>query len=127
MAKRIYEKYDWSQVTDSMLQEASQLFSENYGVWGKNAGRVGRAFAKEGKLTQVDTIPSAYKNRKPCTDRAQFLPKDGACSYVRVTVDNHLAGNVFACRWTYNNKSVCWITQLVVHRDYRERRLAVAS
>jgi hypothetical protein len=35
MAKRIYEKYDGSQVTDSMLQEASQLFSENYGVWGR--------------------------------------------------------------------------------------------
>jgi hypothetical protein len=57
--------------------------------------------------------------------RAQFLPKDAACSYVRVTIDNNLAGNVFACRWTYNDKSVCWITQLVVHRDYRERRLAV--
>lgn len=24
----------------------------------------------------------------------------------------------------YNNKSVCWITQLVVHREYRERGLA---
>ena len=35
MAKRIYEKYDGSQVTDSMLQEVSQLFSENYGVWGR--------------------------------------------------------------------------------------------
>jgi len=56
--------------------------------------------------------------------RAQFLPKGSACSYVRVTVDNYLARNVFAYRWTYN-KSVCWITQLVVHRDCRERRLAV--
>lgn len=55
MAKRIYEKYDGSQATDSMLQEASQLFSENYGVWGKNAVRVERAFAKEGKLPQVDS------------------------------------------------------------------------
>jgi hypothetical protein len=61
MAKRIYEKYDGSQVTDSMLQEASQLFSENYGVWGKNAVRVGSSFVREGKLAQVDTMPSVYK------------------------------------------------------------------
>ena len=35
VTKTIYEKYDGSQVTDSMIQEASQLFSENYGVWGR--------------------------------------------------------------------------------------------
>jgi hypothetical protein len=42
-----------------------------------------------------------------------------------VIVDDCLAGNAFACRWMYNGKCVCWITQLVVHRDYRERGLAV--
>ncbi len=56
--------------------------------------------------------------------RAQYLPTNVACSYVRVTVDGRLAGNAFACRWMYNNKSVCWITQLVVHYDYRENGLA---
>lgn len=44
---------------------------------------------------------------------------------MRVTVDGHLAGNAFACRWAYNNKNVCGVTQLVVHQDYRERRLAM--
>lgn len=43
---------------------------------------------------------------------------------MRVTVDGRLAGNAFACRWAYGNKTVCWITQLVVHQDYRERGLA---
>lgn len=57
--------------------------------------------------------------------RDQCLPEGAACSYVRVFVDDYLAGNVFACRWKYNNQSVCWITQLVVHREYRERGLAV--
>lgn len=45
---------------------------------------------------------------------------------MRVTVDGCLAGNAFACRWAYDNKTVCWITQLVVHQDYRERRLAMS-
>ncbi len=43
--------------------------------------------------------------------RAQYLPKCAACSYVRITVDGHLAGNDFSCRWTYINRSVCWVTQ----------------
>lgn len=57
--------------------------------------------------------------------RAGYLPMNAACSYVKVTVDGCLAGNALACRWSYQNKSVCWITQLVVHRDYRERGIAV--
>lgn len=56
--------------------------------------------------------------------RADYLPDDTTCSYVRVTVDGCLTGNAFACRWTYDNKTVCWITQLVVHQGYREKGLA---
>lgn len=44
---------------------------------------------------------------------------------MRVTVNGHLAGNAFSCRWNWNDKTICWVTQLVVHRDYRERGLAV--
>lgn len=61
MAKRLYENYDASQVTDSMLQEASRLFSEHYGVWGKNAAGVVGAFAKEGKLIQMDQCRSLIR------------------------------------------------------------------
>lgn len=53
-----------------------------------------------------------------------YLPDDTTCSYVRVIVDGRLAGNAFACRWAYDNRNVCWITQLVVHQEYRERGLA---
>ena len=56
--------------------------------------------------------------------RAQCLFDNVKCSYVRVTVNGHLAGNAFACRWTVNNRQVCWVTQLVVDRNYRERGLA---
>lgn len=40
-------------------------------------------------------------------------------------MDGSLAGNAFACRWVYDKKTVCWVTQLVVHQDYRERGLAM--
>lgn len=57
--------------------------------------------------------------------RAQYLPDNATCCYVRVTIEDRLAGNAFACRWSYNNRAVCWVTQLVVHSDFRERGLAV--
>jgi len=56
--------------------------------------------------------------------RAQYLPDNASCSYVRVTVEDRLAGNAFACRWSYHSKTVCWVTQLVVHSDFWERGLA---
>ena len=56
--------------------------------------------------------------------RAQHLPDNATCSYVRVTVEDRLAGNAFACRWIYKDRTVCWVTQLVVHSDFRERGLA---
>ncbi len=56
--------------------------------------------------------------------RAQCLPTDALTSYVRVSIDDQIAGNAFACRWPYEGKTVCWVTQLVVHSDFRERGLA---
>ncbi|MCJ1231557.1 hypothetical protein MMC12_008234 [Toensbergia leucococca] len=114
MEKQVFEKYDGSLVTESMLQEASQLFCDHYGVWGEHATQVIGEFAKAGSRVRLS------KGRL----RAEYLPYGSTCSYVRVTVDGSLAGNAFACRWAYDNKTVCWVTQLVVHQDYRERGLA---
>jgi len=49
MAKQIFERFDRGELTDNMLAEASQLFNENYGIWGKDAAKSG-PFAKPGKL-----------------------------------------------------------------------------
>jgi hypothetical protein len=56
--------------------------------------------------------------------RKDYLPEGARSSYVNIHVDDSLVGNAFACRWTYRGRQVCWVTQLVVHRDFRERRLA---
>jgi hypothetical protein len=36
MAKQVFERFDGRELTDDMLQEAAELFNENYGVWGKD-------------------------------------------------------------------------------------------
>jgi hypothetical protein len=52
MEKQLFEKCDGSQVTERMLEEASQLFSEHYGVWGEHAVQVMGKLAKAGRLAQ---------------------------------------------------------------------------
>lgn len=56
--------------------------------------------------------------------REQYLPNNADSSYIRVTVDEKLAGNAFICRWKSRDNVVCWVTQLVVGKDYREQGLA---
>ena len=48
MEEQVFKKYDGAQVTDSILQEAAALFSENYGVWGEQADG---KFTRPGKFT----------------------------------------------------------------------------
>ncbi len=48
MDKKIYERFNGDQVTDEMLEEASKLFSENYGVWSEHAAEHMGAFARAG-------------------------------------------------------------------------------
>lgn len=59
--------------------------------------------------------------------RQQYLPEPAtAASYVKVTFDGNFAGNTFAYRWELSGsgETVCWVTQLVVDRNYRGRGLA---
>ena len=131
MDKLLFERFDGSKVTESMLEEASQLFSEHYGVWGEQAAQALGKFANAGKVAHTDSFISADEHKGSHVRlskerlRAEYLPDD-TCSYVKVTVNGCLAGNAFACRWSYDNKTVCWITQLVVHQDFRERGLATS-
>ncbi|KAF2762735.1 hypothetical protein EJ05DRAFT_459522 [Pseudovirgaria hyperparasitica] len=113
MHKTVFESFKSDQVTEEMLDEAAKLFSENYGVWSEHAAEGMGKFAKAGRPVRLS------KERL----RNEYLPSETS-SYVRVTVNDNLAGNAFACRWSIDGRTICWITQLVVHHDYRERGLA---
>ncbi|KAI1739674.1 hypothetical protein F4680DRAFT_421165 [Xylaria scruposa] len=109
MAKWLFETFPGTEVTDHMLSEAAKLFSENYGVWGKTSPLSGKRVSMNARRL-----------------RNQSLPDATAASYVRVTVDGTLAGHAFACRWSCDGMTVCWVTQLVVVKGYRERGLATS-
>ncbi|PGH13075.1 hypothetical protein AJ79_03912 [Helicocarpus griseus UAMH5409] len=107
--KQLYETFSGNQITDSILNEAAKLFSENYGTWGDHSHN-------PGKPVKV----SGHRLRK------QYLPDDPSAGlHARVIADGVLAGSAFACRWKCAGKRICWITQLVVDKAYRERGLAI--
>ena len=58
--------------------------------------------------------------------REQYLPSTATTAYARVVVDGTLAGHAFACRWRHKGLTVCWITQLVVDKSFRNIGLATA-
>lgn len=90
------------------------------------AGRVGDSFDIIAVSVHVNGYLGSRVRLNVSRLKAQCLPEGSRSSYVRVAVDGILAGNAFACRWQYGDRQVCWITQLVVHRGYRERNLATA-
>ncbi|KAL6247758.1 hypothetical protein RBB50_005106 [Rhinocladiella similis] len=111
----ILDRFDGSEVTDAMLQQASILFNEHYGVWSRDPMN-----------HQTVPKPGSRVKMSPQRLRAQCLPDGVECLYVMATIEGQLAGNAFACPWKVQNKVVSWITQLVVHTKFRRRSLAVS-
>lgn len=42
MATQVYKTVAGHEVTDTMLEEAAKLFSENYRTWEKRSGKAGK-------------------------------------------------------------------------------------
>ncbi|CAM1503449.1 Fc.00g082250.m01.CDS01 [Cosmosporella sp. VM-42] len=96
------------EITDQMLEAAATLFTENYGTWGKRSKRTGKPVTLSAKRL-----------------RDQYLPANTDCRYTMATTsDDTLVGNAFTCRWDWDGKNVCWVTQLVVHKEYRGKGIA---
>ncbi|KAJ5611996.1 hypothetical protein N7510_005190 [Penicillium lagena] len=110
MAAQLYETFSGEQVTDDMLVKAAELFNENYGVWGKCSNKAGKPVKLSVRRLRQQYLP-------PTTDEARSF-------YIRVTINGNLVGNAFACRWKCKGSTVCWITQLVVDKDHRDKGLA---
>ncbi|KAF8420715.1 hypothetical protein EV426DRAFT_611905 [Tirmania nivea] len=115
MTNRFYEAFEQAELSDSILQAAADLFSSNYGIWGAKAAETVGTWAEKGNPVRIHTGKWL---------KSRYLPAGSRSTYVRVTVDGKLAGHVICSRWSYKNQNICWITQLVVSREFRERKLA---
>ena len=92
----------------NLSNEMSQLYSNHYGIWGKTSKNVGRRIKLSSK--QIE----------------KWLQNDN--SYVATArEDNNLIGYAIAIKKsknkTNNNSIISWVTQLVVHSNYRHRKI----
>lgn len=89
---------------DEEIQECATLFSDHYGTW-RNTGKRVRMQFERFKRDQVD-LPGSQA----------MLAYDGST----------LVGHAFAVYFTLDatHQRVAWLTQLVVHTDYRRRGIA---
>ncbi len=53
METRLFEGFKDDEVTDEMLEDATKLFSENYGVWSEHAAQHMGKFAKAGIMSAL--------------------------------------------------------------------------
>lgn len=119
-----YQLLPGEDVTDEMLGKAAKLFNENYGIWGPRSDHPGKLSMRSLHPSFLTQDEGEAVKLRPRRLRAQYLPQGATVIYVMVTIDGELAGNAFACRWRSGDMNICWITQLVVGKNYRERGLA---
>ena len=56
--------------------------------------------------------------------RKECLPSDAGCSLVQAMIKGHSIGHAIACRWRHDEHMDSWVSQLVVHGEYRSRGIA---
>lgn len=95
-----------SKVTVPQLEACATLFSEHYGVWGPAA-----------------KTPGDRVRLSPARLKVQCLFNE-SCTLTTATDNGKLLGHVFSTKFQYHGDVVSWITQLVVHSDYRNKGIA---
>ncbi|EXJ82767.1 hypothetical protein A1O3_06582 [Capronia epimyces CBS 606.96] len=91
MAKQLFEKFEGHELTDTMLDDAAKLLTDNYGIWGQDP-------TNSTNTLKIGKLGSRVKLTKTRL-RIQYLPAGASCSYVRVLVDGRLVGNAVLTPW----------------------------
>jgi GNAT superfamily N-acetyltransferase len=91
----------------STLDRMAHLFSAHYGVWGAGGPRPG-----ERVRLSAERLRAEYLGDASCRAALALSPEG--------TLVGHLILRVF----DFDGGSAAWISQLVVHRDWRSRRVA---
>lgn len=102
-------------VTDPILQESAKLFSEHYGRWSS-------------KIEHSDRVPNPGGPIKMKSSKLRFdYLFNNRCGLVTARVGQQLIGHAFFTSFYMmpNSQSeIRWVTQLVVHSDYRRHKVA---
>jgi GNAT superfamily N-acetyltransferase len=107
-----------SGVPAEVLESCASLFSSHYGVWSRLEEHRERLRAFKGQ-------PGAPVKMSAARLRSLML-FDSTCGVVVAESDGSPVGHAFfATFMTGDGKAIRWITQLVVHADFRRRGIAI--
>ena len=106
MEKITYRYFDGDSVDDEFLKDCSKLYSENYGVWGAKAKKVGS------RVKLSDKMIKSWLNGSSTAIYCAFNGRKLLGYAIALSIEEADYG------------VVTWITQLVVHKDYRKRGIA---
>ncbi|GHS98550.1 hypothetical protein FACS1894108_06900 [Planctomycetales bacterium] len=110
MVKPDFNDIEYSKVTllerPDVLTECADLYSKYYGIWANNSPMAGQPIKLSASRIHK-WFPNENTNLYTARDRAH---------------DNVLIGYAIALRANISNRrAVSWVTQLVVHNDYRQQ------
>jgi hypothetical protein len=103
-------------VTSDLLKKCAELFSNHYGIWSDKGEH--KAFIPVFPGSRVKMGPSRLKKDYLFNDR---------CGLVTAQVGDILIGHVFFTMFymlPHCEYEVRWVTQLVVHSNYRRQKVA---
>ncbi|KAH9482154.1 hypothetical protein JR316_0004249 [Psilocybe cubensis] len=105
----VFDTVNCRNFTDEMLKECAKLFSDHYGVWSSQMG------TKAGKHVSIS----------PARLKSQLISDPANTVVSRCKRGDDLIGQAFATVWEYKpGCHAAWVTQLVVHKNFRRRYIA---
>lgn len=103
----IISEFGYTTLDDEILQQCVILFNEHYGIWGSR----GKAPGEHVRMT-ISKLRREY-----------FF--DTTCHLIAVFDKSRcILGYGIYIRFPWSNGDAVWITQLVVHGDYRKRGIS---
>ncbi|KAJ5894876.1 hypothetical protein N7495_006567 [Penicillium taxi] len=117
-----YLKFEGNQITDDIVEDAANLFSSNYGVWGPIAEQKMCPTTKDNKKVAIGPLP--FKQGQQVTMgllafKHQFLPPNGHNILIQMREQGHLLGYLVATRWDHKGRNVVWVTSLCANAKCR--------
>jgi len=99
--------YGTKTITEEVLTECAALFSNHYGKWGEKGSKPGNQVSLSSKRL-----------------RSQYLFDETCFAITAQNSKDKIIGHAFYCQFPFLEGKAAWVTQLVVHKEYRSKGIA---
>lgn len=102
--------FEWAiggkMVPDQLIEECSMLYSKHYGKWGASASKPGESISLSTKRVKL------------------WLESESSGVYYAKCKGDLIGYAIAVIAQNHKKENIAWVTQLVVHEDYRNKSVA---